>query len=67
MAGKEKSSHPEFIPRLSVGTKSRGAARKLHSVHASTSFAPTRNVRAHYAKTDSFGIGKLVANDGMLE
>ena len=65
MAGKEKSSHPEFIPTLSVGTKSSGAARKLHS--AQSSFAPTRNFRAHYAGNDSFGMGKLVGNDGMLE
>ena len=29
------------VPTLSVGTKSRGAARKPHSAQSSTSFAPT--------------------------
>ena len=43
------------VPTLSVGTKSKGAPRKLRSVHSSTSLAPTRIVRAHYALTDSLG------------
>ena len=43
------------VPTLSVGTKSKGAPRKLRSVHSSTSFAPRRAVTLSEVPTLSVG------------
>ena len=55
----EKSSHPERSPDVVCRDEVEGGTKKLRSVQSSTSFAPTRNVGAHYAHTDNFGIGQL--------